>query len=164
MFRQVLAIAVVGLSALAFTPTKALAALSPQNTDPVLGAQDGMNDHVLAQTYRLSDLRIPGATSSRQTVTAWAVSSGFWNGESLDGLSVVLVQEVPETGPNRGIPTTRCYFSHLATPSQRSALLNAFAASMALSPEAVRSWRIEPAVIRLQSAGQRIIVHLGVVA
>jgi len=164
MLRRFLTLAVVGISALALAPGNALAALSPQNADSVLSDQQGNSDHVQARTFRLSDTHVPGRLASdRQTVTAWAVTSGSWNGEILDGLSLVLVQNVPEAGPDRGTPTTHCYISHLATASQRSALINAFAASLAINPQSLTAWRIEPAVIRMQSAGRTLIVHLGLV-
>lgn len=69
--------------------------------------------------FHLRNARIPSLQSSRQNVTAWQVDHGSWNGQTLNGLSVVLVQSVSEGGmPAR---LTNCYVSHEATPAQRTA-------------------------------------------
>ena len=52
----------------------------------------------------------------------------------------------------------------LATAAQRNALLSAYVAAQSLEPTAVRGWRVEPAVITFEVAGQRVILHLGLVA
>ncbi len=114
--------------------------------------------------FHLRNARIPSLQSSRQNVTAWQVDHGSWNGQTLNGLSVVLVQSVSEGGmPAR---LTNCYVSHEATPAQRTALVDAFLAdnSQSLSPEELSEMRIEPAVIRLEIAGQTVILHLGLIA
>ena len=150
----------------------------------VLPGMDGMpsmpvrvagQDFVEAQQYKVADGRVPGGpgqVSMRQRVTAWQVDHGMWNGQVLDGLSLVLVQSIPEDGTMR--PFTNCYISHVATPAQRRALVNAYAASQpqgetresgaSIRPADTASWRIEPAVIRFEFFGGRVVVHLGTIA
>src|SRR4051812_35792658 len=120
------------------------------------------NDVLQAHQYRLPERRVAGQETVRQSVTAWEVTSGSWNGVSLRGLSLVLVQSKSDDGDSTG--TTNCYVSHVATAAQRSALLSAYVAAQSLEPTAVRSWRVEPAVITFEIAGQHVILHLGLVA
>lgn len=136
-------------------------------------------DFVEARQFRVANARVPGGgagqPSSVQTVTAWQVAKGWWNGQSLDGLSLVLVQTVAEDGSAR--PSFNCYVSHLATPAQRDALVSAYAASQGRLPRSAgrpdgetakpadtSGWRVEPAVIRIDTEGGRVVVHLGTIA
>jgi hypothetical protein len=117
---------------------------------------------VEAHQYRLPTVRVAGNESTRQTVTAWEVTRGSWNGQNLGGLSLVLVNSIADDG--HAPATTNCYISHLATPAQRDALVSAYLASQSLDAGDARKWRLEPAVIRLEIAGKMVIVHLGLVA
>jgi hypothetical protein len=133
-------------------------------------------EFIEARQFRISEGRVPGAPgqpSTVQTVTAWQVARGWWNGQSLDGLSLVLVQTMAEDGSAR--PSFQCYISHVATPAQRKALVSAYAASQpgarsagrpeeAVKPLDTSGWRIEPAVIRIDTEGGRVVVHLGTIA
>jgi hypothetical protein len=130
-------------------------------------------EFIEAKQFRVADGRTPGGPgqpSSRQSVTAWQVVKGMWNGQALDGLSLVLVQTVAEDGRSR--PSMNCYVSHRATPAQRRALVSAYAASQPsksapdgeTQPVDTSSWRIEPAVIRVESIGERVVVHVGAIA
>jgi len=142
---------------------------------PALPIRVAGQEFVEAQQYKVADGRVPGApgqVSTRQTVTAWQVSRGIWNGQVLDGLSLVLVQSIPEDGSMR--PLTSCYITHSATPAQRKALVNAYAATQSsasdrdnapiIRPVDTATWRIEPAIIRFEFSGERVIVHLGTIA
>ena len=145
-------------------PLSAQAGLVPQDSPAAVSpdrASPG-NDALEAHQYRLPERRVAGQESVRQSVTAWEVTSGSWNGVSLQGLSLVLVQSKSDNGDSNGI--TNCYVSHLATAAQRSALLSAYVAAQAMEPTSVRGWRVEPAVITFEIAGQHIILHLGLVA
>jgi hypothetical protein len=130
-------------------------------------------EFVEAQQFKVADGRVPGGpgqVSMRQVVTAWQVNHGIWNGQVLDGLSLVLVQSIPEDGATR--PFTNCYITHLATPAQRKALVNAYAAfqlpstdnAPMIRPSDTATWRIEPAVIRFEFEGDHVVVHLGTIA
>lgn len=156
MLRRVFAIVVLGVASLAAGP--ALGALTPQRAVSMQSGGDVLN----AREYRLGDVRVAGRDSLRQSVTAWEVTTGSWNGERLNGLSLVLVQNTQENG--RTGPTWDCYISHLATPAQRIALLSAFLAAQDQRQGDMRVWRIQPAVIRFEVAGKTVIVHLGMVA
>ena len=114
--------------------------------------------------YRITDARIPGPVSARQSVTAWQITSGTWNGQELSGLSLVMVRSQPEDG--RALPTTNCYISQTATPAQREALIGAFIATLppALRAVAATAMRIEPAVITFEFDGHTIVLHVGLVA
>ena len=112
---------------------------------------------------------MPGNVSARQSVTAWQVTTGTWNGQSLNGLSLVLVQTVSEDG--RSPATTHCYVSHLATPAQKKALLSAYIADRSASDSnsEIRNtdpatWRVEPAVIKIELLGETVVIHLGAIA
>lgn len=159
MLRRTFSVVVLGFSLLTLMPATARAGLTAQ-TDETQRVASGA-DFVEAHQYRLPNLRVAGADSTRQSVTAWEVSKGSWNGEKLGGLSLVLVKNSPEDG---NPASTNCYISHLATPAQRDALVSAYLASQAMAPGDLRKWRLEPAVIRLEIAGKTVIVHLGLVA
>jgi hypothetical protein len=114
--------------------------------------------------FHFHNARVPGNFSSHQEVTAWQVTQGTWNGQSLGGLCLVLVQSISEDG--RSPSRTNCYVSEFATLAQRQALLTAF---LATNPNAVpsgevSSMRLEPAVITLEVDGQELTLHLGLVA
>ena len=61
--------------------------------------------------FRMDNARLPGRLSARQSVVAWQVTQGTWNGQTLDGLSVVIVKSTNEDG-HTGNPAVCCYFSH----------------------------------------------------
>ena len=112
--------------------------------------------------YRLPETRVAGQEYVRQSVTIWEVTAGTWNGQSLKGLSLVLVRSTSDVGPSREM--TNCYVSHLASAAQREALVGAYVAAQSLAPGETASWRVEPAVIRFEIAGQTLVIHLGLVA
>jgi Protein of unknown function (DUF1326) len=161
MLRRMLGIVAVGVAALLLVASPVSAARASQGLTPSLGGISG-GDYVEARQFKLADAPVAGHESIKQSVTAWEVTSGSWNGESLEGLSLVLVQNKPENG--EVAPTTNCYISHAATAAQRNALLSAFVASQDVKNTEVMSWRIEAAVIRIEVAGKQVIVHLGLVA
>jgi hypothetical protein len=145
-------------------PLSAQAGLVSQDSAAVsqVGRTAPGSEVLEAHEYRLPERRVAGQESVRQSVTAWEVTSGSWNGVNLQGLSLVLVHSKSDTGPSDG--TINCYVSHVATTAQRNALVSAYAAAQAVPSTAVRNWRIEPAVISFEVAGQRVILHLGLVA
>ncbi len=161
MLRRTFAVVALGFSLLLAMPVAARAGLTPQPDSTLLRVAAGA-DYVEAHQYRLSEARVAGVNSTRQSVTAWEVTEGSWNGENLGGLSLVLVKSVAEDG--RAASTTNCYVSHLATPAQRAALVDAFIASQTITAGEAKKWRLEPAVIRLEMEGKTVIVHLGLVA
>ena len=161
MKRSILALG-MGLAALAWISRPCWAALSSQDSLPPLTAAALASDALEAHQYRLPEARIAGQESLRQQVTIWQVTAGTWNGETLKGLSLVLVKSTSDNGQSSSM--TNCYISHLATVAQRQALLSAYLAAQSLSPGDIVSWRVEPAVIRFEMAGQTVVVHLGLVA
>jgi hypothetical protein len=160
MLRRTFSLVLLGFSLVSLIPAAARAGLTAQSDETQRVASGA--DFVEAHQYRLPNLRVAGADSTRQSVTAWEVSKGSWNGEKLSGLSLVLVKSISEDG--NAPSTTNCYISHLATPAQRDALVSAYLASQSMAPGELRKWRLEPAVIRLEIAGKTVIVHLGLVA
>jgi hypothetical protein len=72
------------------------------------------------------------------------------------------VRSTSDVGPSRTM--TNCYVSHLASAAQREALVGAYVAAQSLAPGETASWRVEPAVIRFEIAGQTLVIHLGLVA
>jgi hypothetical protein len=123
----------------------------------------GENNTLEARQFRIENARLPGRESKHETVTAWQVTTGAWNGQTLDGLSIVLVHL---TNEGRGSAQMNCYVSHEATPAQRDALLSAF---MANQPQLFANHgggavQMEPAVITLEVEGQMVILHLGLIA
>jgi len=167
MIRRMFAAIVLGVGSLCVLPSVGHAALTSQDAVEAGGAVIASPyrtgpDFVEAQQFRLKDARVAGRDSARQSVTAWQVTQGKWNGENLDGLSMVLVQTTPEDG--RTPRTTNCYVSYLATPEQRDALLSAYFATQEPKVADARVVRIEPAVIKIELAGRSVIVHLGLVA
>ena len=145
-------------------PLTAQAGLVSQDSPSVAQANraSGANGTLETHQYRLPERCVTGHETIRQRVTAWEVTGGSWEGVNLEGLSLVLVQNTPDS--NEAAATVSCYISHLATATQRRALLSAYASSQAVSPSDVRKWRVEPAVISFEISGQRVILHLGLVA
>jgi hypothetical protein len=156
-----LGIVAMGAAWLLLIASPVSAARASQGTTPALGGVSG-GDYIEARQFKLVEAPVAGRESIRQTVTAWEVTSGQWNGESLEGLSLVLVQNKPENG--EVAPTTNCYISQSATTAQRNALLSAFVASQDVKNTEVMSWRIEAAVIRIEMVGKQVVVHLGLIA
>src|ERR1043166_3733693 len=85
------------------------------------------NNTLEARQFKIENARLPGQLSVRQSVTAWQVTQGTWNGQVLDGLCIVLVRSTSEDGRSSG--STNCYISHEATLAQRQALLGALVAT-----------------------------------
>jgi hypothetical protein len=155
-----------GLAALALAaPLPLHAAAAPAITPPALDAASDTNT-LDAHQLHIDNARVPGAASSRQSVTAWQVVSGTWDGQTLDGLSLVLVKTTTDNAPPATARQVDCYVSHLATPAQRSALINAFLSSQPhlLSPRDAAHMRIEPGVITIEVESGAIILHIGLVA
>ena len=159
MLRRTVSVLALGFCLAMAMPGAARAGLTSDTSLPRLGSSA---DFVEAHQYRLPTARVAGNESTRQTVTAWEVTRGSWNGQNLGGLSLVLVNSVADDG--HAPATTNCYISHLATAAQRDALVSAYLASQSLDAGDTRKWRFEPAVIRLEIAGKTVIVHLGLVA
>jgi hypothetical protein len=136
-----------------------LTARAASPAEPLPAAANSLETH----EFRIQNARIPGALA-RQSVTAWQVSQGTWNGQSLEGLSLVFVQSTAESGVAARL--TNCYVSHEANPAQRAALVDAFLASntQSISAADLNMMRIEPAVISIELEGQTVVLHLGLVA
>ncbi len=152
------------VGSLALLPRAAFAA-APANPAPTSADLPADTNALDARQYRLDNARVPGATSARQSVTAWQVLTGSWDGQTLDGLSLVLIKTTAEDAGPSG-RQINCYVSHLATPAQRNALLNAFLSTQPglLSPRDAARMRIEPGVITLEFENGAVILHLGLVA
>jgi hypothetical protein len=141
-------------------PVRAVLA-SKENPGPQEAA--GVNAAPLqARLYRLPRSRVLGQVSVHQGATVLEITAGEWNGQSLQGLALVLVNNSLEKSTAHAV--TRCYVSHAATEAQRAALLDAYLTSQALPPDDRASWRVEPAVIRLEKVGSVVVVRLGLVA
>jgi hypothetical protein len=152
------------LALLALAAPLPLRAAVPIASAPLDTASDA--NTLDAHQIHIDNARVPGAASSRQSVTAWQVASGSWDGQTLDGLSLVLVKTTTDNAPPASARQVDCYVSHLATPAQRSALINAFLSSQPhlLSPRDAAHMRIEPAVITIQLESGALILHIGLVA
>jgi hypothetical protein len=155
MMRKALQLLTLGVALAVFAPSTARAGIS--SLDPVADSNS-----IEAREYRLRDRRVAGNESLRQNITAWRVTQGKWNGESIGGLSLVLVQTASDNGQLAA--TTNCYISHVATAAQREALVSAFVASQGLSTSEINGWRVEPSMIRIEINGQTVIIHLGLIA
>ena len=147
----------VALAAVMAGSATAFAGLSvPANTIADATVQ---GNYVDVRQFTIHDSQVPG-TSVRQNVTAWQVNLGRWNGQNLDGLSVVLVEQYVSEGAGR---TVACYVSEFATPAQREALLAALQSSQPRLKE-MTNIRLEPATIRLDIDGMTAVIHLGLIA
>jgi len=160
MVHRALQILMAGVLSLFLVPHSARAALSA--LDSPNGQAESRGNFIQARNFHLEDARVADNESQRQSVTAWQITAGSWNGVALDGLSIVLVQNVSENG--QAAPTTNCYVSHLATRAQRDALLSAFVSTRSIPSAETSTWRIEPAVIQIEVSGQTVVLHLGLVA
>src|SRR5579862_5396246 len=90
---------------------------APDRTDNQLQLRQFHVDHVNQET--------PDGTV-RQNMTCWQVLHGSWNGQTLDGLAMVMVQQRGDSDP---AAMNRCiYISETATVAQRNALVSAVAA------------------------------------
>jgi hypothetical protein len=159
MFRKIM-IAALATGVMALSPLSARAVLNTENAQ--VAARAANVDLLQARQYRLPETRLPGQESIRQLVTVWEITAGTWNGQSLEGLSLVMVKRIADN--DSCATTTRCYVSHSASPAQRDALLGAFRAAQSELFGDSASWRLEPAVIRVEHIGGAVIVHLGLVA
>jgi hypothetical protein len=135
---------------------RAPATVAPTMTDQFVDAQQLRIDTVAGMHSEQS--------AARRTIMAWQISAGKWNGQLLDGLSLVLVQTEPTDAAPEG--DTAIYVSDIATPAQREALLAAISAS---HPAAFTSrdgtCHVEPAYIRVeQSSGGMLVLHLSPIA
>lgn len=148
---------VVGLLGLALLGSTAAAV--PADT----GA--GVENSIETRQFRIENAQLPvtaGQHSTRQSVLAWQVTQGTWNGQNLDGLSIVFVQSTSDTG--RSAAQASCYISHEASQAQRDALLSAFFAAQPQLAPVREGLRIEPAVISVEVEGQSVVLHLGLIA
>src|SRR5689334_5107772 len=91
MMRKALQMLTLGVVFAVLAPTSARAGIS--SLDPVANA-----NAVEAQQYHLRDRRVAGNESLHQNITAWRVTQGKWNGESIGGLSLVLVETASDNG------------------------------------------------------------------
>jgi hypothetical protein len=156
--------AMVGLAATALLTAPALVQPAAASDSSPAAASD--NNSLDARQFRIENARIPGLPgiySARQTVYAWQVTTGTWNGQTLDGLCLVVVQSQSESGSAR---QTNCYISHEASQAQREALLGAFVTTQPqiLSARDLNSIHLESAVITLEVDGQTVVLHLGLIA
>ena len=142
-----------------FATAPALAAASSSTSSTAVD-----QNFLEARQFHIENARLPGQASIRQSVTAWQISSGQWNGQSLAGLSVVLVQSISDDG--QSVRHTNCYISHIASSAQRDALLSAFMASQPqfFATSNLQNMRIEPAAINLEIDGNSVTLHLGLIA
>ncbi len=145
----------------------ALAILAATATQARAGAAAKVPDNaVVTRQFRVAGTHalVPAATAARQNLYVWQVAQGSWDGQLLDGLSLVLVQPLSEDGQPAG--QTSIYVSDLATSDQRDALISALAASNPqLFPSRTSAGvRIEPAVITIEFDGQNFVLHLGLIA
>ncbi|MCL2640800.1 MAG: DUF1326 domain-containing protein [Phycisphaerales bacterium] len=108
--------------------------------------------------FKIENARLPGSASVRQSVIAWQVIQGSWNGQVLDGLSLVCIKSTSEDG--RSSSFANCYVSHEASIAQREALRTAFAATQL---ENTQQMRLEPAVITMELEGETVVLHIGLV-
>ena len=123
-------------------------------------APDVVANSVEMREFQLHNARLPGPFSAHQDVTAWQITQGSWNGQSLEGLCLVVVHSSSDDG--RSPSQTNAYVSEFATSAQRRALMDAFSAT---HPQAISSGvRVEPAAITLQLEGQTVVLHLGLIA
>jgi len=103
--------------------------------------------------------------SVRQTLHCWQVTQGAWNGQTLDGLALVLIQPLTEDGqPSR---QANVYISDYATAAQREALVAALAAAHPdlFIARGSAGMKIEPACIELEQIdSQTLVLHLGLIA
>lgn len=132
-------------------------------SEPDSGAPSSVQssaNYLDVRQFRAIDARVPG-TSIRQNIFAWQITSGTWNGQSLDGLSVVLVEQISSEG--QGARTFVCYVSDFATLAQRQAAFAALQSSQAVLKD-MQNIRVEPAVIRIDVDGQSVVIHLGLIA
>jgi hypothetical protein len=158
---RALCLAAIAMAAVAFCPARARAVIS--SSDGVKPAARMASADVLeARQYCMPDSRVAGQESIRESVTVWEVTTGTWNGQSLQGLSLILVSRVADNDTR--VATTNCYISHVASAAQRDALVDAFVTSQTISPGEATSWHLEPAVIRVEHVGDVVVVHLGLVA
>jgi hypothetical protein len=125
-----------------------------------VGGGAGENNTIEARQFRIENARLPGRMSTLQTVTAWQVTAGTWNGQTLDGLSVVLIHSTVE---GRSSAQLNCYVSHEASPAQRDAILAAFMASQPQLFANRPGVQMEPAVISLEVEGQSVVLHVGLI-
>jgi hypothetical protein len=152
------------LAALLTLPNGANALASPLEGQlglPVIAESNS----VQTRQFHIDNARIPGHISTRQSVIAWQVTQGTWNGQALDGLCLVLVKSISDDG--LATPRISCYVSNEATLAQREALLGAFIASQpqAIAREVTGGMlRLEPAVITLEIEGTTVVLHLGLIA
>ena len=160
MLRRILMGLLVGASVQMFAPSVRAGFTTTSDSGAARPGVGG--DYVEAQQYDVPEARVAGSESTRQTVTAWAVTRGTWNGENLKGLSLVLIKNVAENLD--GAAETNCYVSHLATAAQRDALVSAYLAAHAMKASDSQEWRQEPAVIRVEVDGKTVIVHVGLIS
>lgn len=163
--KRILSILSRGIAAaLLIFGTLATPALASPTTAPSDAAANFQNNLIQARQFHWTSVHLPGRSSARQSITAWQVTRGSWAGETLDGLSVVLVQSTFDS--NAGKRLVNCYVSSQATLAQRDALVSAFMSNLAGSLPTIdpSSMRIEPAVITLEVDGQTITLHLGLIS
>jgi hypothetical protein len=160
--KYIFVVGAMAMAGLVFCPQGVRAGLTaPGSTAaPAGSAANSMLCQV--KVYQVPESRVVGQCCVREGVTVWECTAGTWNGQSLGGLSLVLVNN--PTSKSEVPCARRCYVSHGATPDQRAALLNAYLTSQAVSPGEATQWHVEPAVIRLEIAGRVVFVHLGLVA
>src|SRR5271165_1033215 len=127
--------ALLTIAALTLAPLAAFATPEqPRDTASTFSFPDNTSNSLETREFHFRNARLPGPFSEHQDVTAWQVTQGSWNGQSLDGLCLVLVHTASDDG--RAPARTNCYISDFATSAQRQALLTAFQAT---NPTAIPS-------------------------
>ena len=112
--------------AVAAVDTPHAAAVVVADVQPVTVATVVPDQFIDAQQLRIDavvgtvDAATSAAVSAHRTVTAWQVNNGKWNGQILDGLSLVLVQNI-STDPTAAADIA-IYVSDYATVAQRDGL------------------------------------------
>lgn len=114
--------------------------------------------------FRVDQSAAAARQAPAQSLRCWQVERGNWNGQSLAGLTLVLVQTA--AGDGRGVGLAM-YISDFATPAQREAMVAAIKAAypMLFSGPGSAEVRVEPALIQVEQidAGT-ILLHLALVA
>jgi len=125
----------------------------------------GEGNFLELRQFRIDHARLPGPLSVRQSVIAWQVTQGSWNGQVLDGLSLVVVKSTSEDGRSNAF--TNCYISHEASATQREALRAAFLSTQmesgGIGTQDMQNLRLEPAVITVELEGGTMVLHVGLV-
>ncbi len=147
---------------LALHPCNAATTAAPPAPPPV-AAPSPVGNFLIVHQYPVGTVNYvynPQQHSiTREIMTAWMITRGRWDGQTLDGLSAVVLQDVPEdVTPTR---SDTVLVSLHASKNQRMALLHALKQSRPdlfhrVAPRAVH---VRPAFIRFErlQSGQMVL-------